>query len=630
MPEKGVLKLLEREINWEKSDSIGEFVAHPPCCARVNGNRQTFTVHVSSPTDTKFVPLVRYQAAPSKKKKNKKNKSPELPEFYCNGCHCASSDEGTKPFKGSKSEAAMEDEVDLEMPEKADVEDEVDLHCNSPTLTPTCSSGDNSEADMQSDTGAADMVSDTPPPKPPASAADYVNSLKITGRIRAKARGKELVVAICNAEEGRNFVFRVGYYLEGHCFWMPTEWYRRIVSEPPIHRGEKSYAYPIPPEYIDGPSGARMISIQAAFIKPKYTLVFVDHNVMIRLHLMQMPSAFTFQDLEPGSPFWQVLWSRTHGPVYSQEPAATLAALRAWRAHILSKPKDLTPIVASMKNHQTVFNGSGAQEATDQLLEALIHPQMPALYVCQHDATFNRLHKVFIEYDASRMQLATSDAHLPFVSGARPLRMNQSGHIKYLRHISSYRRNLVRLDADRLQQAHALGLFVPNAVIHPDGHARVPPGIAPQVPSIPTTLRADRRQKSIEAVNFAITIGEGKGHVVSYSPFSAQPGPTWWKATREMVITDVKAEVNDTTLGLYSFRIFVDCVWSTQKIPDESILRGRRPLQTVGQSNRKRPRAEDIGKTAAPKKRRVSMVEVENVDPSEGRVTRSQSKKQSL
>ncbi|KAJ7627918.1 hypothetical protein DFH06DRAFT_1141429 [Mycena polygramma] len=255
--------------------------------------------------------------------------------------------------------------------------------------------------------------------------------------------------------------------------------------------------------------------------------------------------------------FVGVLWSQTHGPVYSQEPAATLEALPAWCIYILSKPNDLTPIVASMKTDQTVFSGSEAQEATDQLLDALIHPQMPALYVCQHDITFNQLHKVFIKYNMSRMQLATSSAYLPSVSGTRPLQINQSGHIKYLQHILSYQRNLLRLDANLGTCIWSFGLFVPNAVIQPDEHAQVL-GVASQTPSIPTTLRADRCQKSVEALNFAITIGKGKDYIVSYSSFFAQPGPTWWKATREIVITDIKTDINNMTLGLYSFRIFVD------------------------------------------------------------------------
>ncbi|KAJ7145962.1 hypothetical protein C8R44DRAFT_863786 [Mycena epipterygia] len=62
--------------------------------------------------------------------------------------------------------------------------------------------------------------------------ANFVNDLEIKGQSSAKACGKELVIAICNSNTQKNFVFRVGFGLQGHCFWMPTAWYNRIVSAP--------------------------------------------------------------------------------------------------------------------------------------------------------------------------------------------------------------------------------------------------------------------------------------------------------------------------------------------------------------------------------------------------------------
>ncbi|KAJ7020491.1 hypothetical protein C8F04DRAFT_1196534 [Mycena alexandri] len=446
--------------------------------------------------------------------------------------------------------------------------------------------------------------------------AEFVSSLKIHGRISAKARGKELVVAICNSNTGENFVFRIAFGLEAHCFWIPTEWYRQIVSAPTVPRGSKSQAYAVPDEYIEGPATDRLISIQAAFIRPEYTLLFVDHNVMIQFHLMQMRAAFTSRDLVPTSEFWSCLWSGNHGPVYSLEPEATLRAIDEWRLRILAHPDDLTSIFMAMKEDQSVFNGSGAQEATDQLLRAFISPQMPALYVCMHDTVWARFRKVFVEYDATRMALVLPDAKLPYVSGNSPFRMNNSGHTKYLHHIDSYRRKACTLNVDELKTAHDLGLFIPNAVIQPDGHAEVPSGISPALPTVPTVLRSDRGQgqKTVRVPNIAITMaGNGSGRT-SYSPFTAQPGSDWISARREKVLSDVKADVNDTTLGLYSFRIFVDCVWSVQKLKGTPLPRGPRPLVTIGQSNRKRPLAEEIAKTAAPKKRRISLDLIENVD----------------
>ncbi|KAJ6626643.1 hypothetical protein B0H10DRAFT_506490 [Mycena sp. CBHHK59/15] len=77
MPEKGVLKLNEREVGWEEScppsiigedddPLIGQFVTHPVCCADPKGSRPTFSLHVSSPLDKNFVQLPVSPPLPAK------------------------------------------------------------------------------------------------------------------------------------------------------------------------------------------------------------------------------------------------------------------------------------------------------------------------------------------------------------------------------------------------------------------------------------------------------------------------------------------------------------------------------------------------------------------------------------
>jgi hypothetical protein len=93
---------------------------------------------------------------------------------------------------------------------------------------------------------------------------------------------------------------------------------------------------------------------------------------------------------------------------------------------------------------------------------------------------------------------------------------------------------------------------------------------------------------------------------------------------RETVGSDVREEANKTTLGLYSFRLLVDCIWSSKTVSEEGIPQGRRPVLTVGSGNRKRPLAHNIEKTGAPKKkRRVVTEEKENIVVDEGIHTRS-------
>ena len=36
---------------------VGKFIVHRECCARLDGNRQTFTIHICSPSDPTFIPL---------------------------------------------------------------------------------------------------------------------------------------------------------------------------------------------------------------------------------------------------------------------------------------------------------------------------------------------------------------------------------------------------------------------------------------------------------------------------------------------------------------------------------------------------------------------------------------------
>jgi hypothetical protein len=58
-------------------------------------------------------------------------------------------------------------------------------------------------------------------------------------------------------------------------------------------------AFPVSEVFCVGPPGcSTMVSIQAAFRRPDWTLIFVDHNVMITFHIMhfrQYPPIHYFQ-----------------------------------------------------------------------------------------------------------------------------------------------------------------------------------------------------------------------------------------------------------------------------------------------------------------------------------------------
>ena len=87
--------------------------------------------------------------------------------------------------------------------------------------------------------------------------------------------------------------------------------------------------------------------------------------------------------------------------------------------------------------------------------------------------------------------------------------------------------------------------------------------------------------------------------------------------------TDVLAQYNLTTLGPYSFQVFVAAGYTAKHVTKVSA--GRRPIELDGNSHRKRPLAADIAKkvTGVVKKCRKVTAGVENVDLGKGMVLRS-------
>ncbi|KAJ8088642.1 hypothetical protein PM082_013885 [Marasmius tenuissimus] len=129
----------------------------------------------------------------------------------------------------------------------------------------------------------------------PVSVAEIFNNLDAKGRLYCATRGKEMVVGF------GQFIVRVHFALEGHCFWMPTTQYNVITSKAPVTRGSKSMAYRVPLEFVYGPGGECRLSIQAAFIRPDWTLLFCDHNVQIVFHVMRLRRDCEERDFDANS-----------------------------------------------------------------------------------------------------------------------------------------------------------------------------------------------------------------------------------------------------------------------------------------------------------------------------------------
>lgn len=52
--------------------------------------------------------------------------------------------------------------------------------------------------------------------------------------------------------------------------------------------------------------------------------------------------------------------------------------------------------------------------------------------------------------------------------------------------------------------------------------------------------------------------------------------------------------VNDSTLGPYSFKVFVDAAWTQEHLDTANVFVGRRPTIHIGSANLKRPRKQNI------------------------------------
>ena len=76
------------------------------------------------------------------------------------------------------------------------------------------------------------------------------------------------------------------------------------------------------------------------------------------------------------------------------------------------------PILLVIKKTQEVFNGYGAQEATDMLMSIFISPLMPTYLVCQDEDLWQSFQKRSIEYQKEGLEIWKTN-QFPFTSGSK-------------------------------------------------------------------------------------------------------------------------------------------------------------------------------------------------------------------
>jgi hypothetical protein len=182
-------------------------------------------------------------------------------------------------------------------------------------------------------------------------------------------------------------------------------------------------------------------------------------------------SSFNYSINNMFSQVWPCIWSASHGPSLVAEKALAEEGLERWHLSRIDD-EDETPIFLSVKNNQRVFNGYGAQETCDMLFEALIFPAMPTFAVCKDPDVWHRFKTAAFDYQDIHWGLVNSKPIiLPYVSGCRPFRFNQDGHNKFLRHVSTYRRQFVKVERDTLAKINEFNLLDFKGTLQDNGTA---------------------------------------------------------------------------------------------------------------------------------------------------------------
>ncbi|KAG8930845.1 hypothetical protein FRC01_002189 [Tulasnella sp. 417] len=163
------------------------------------------------------------------------------------------------------------------------------------------------------------LVAGHPPPLSIANPAPLIVAV----------RGKELVLGF------KKYAIRVSFATQGHCFWIPNADFEGMVeggAEPFTSKGK---SYPLPIEFQAASKGQvlnekRHVRIAMSVRGPSHTLIFVDHNMLLRFHILKFKTPLKAQDLVPGSEAWPLLWGKNHGPDAVLEREAWLSEYDAW------------------------------------------------------------------------------------------------------------------------------------------------------------------------------------------------------------------------------------------------------------------------------------------------------------
>lgn len=166
---------------------------------------------------------------------------------------------------------------------------------------------------------------------------------------------------------------------------------------------------------------------------------------------------------------WDKIWGQDRGFDWTYETSDAIAHLDRWRSTITSSAttrRRSPPIICSLLDDQSTFNGIGAHTAYDFLHTIAVHPACPANEICNNDIAYHTFKEGLVRF----ISQWSSDRFHRLVSGRLNspnfLNYNEKSGKNYIQtYVLVYRKNKVKVSYQQWKQMHDLGLFDPLHVI---------------------------------------------------------------------------------------------------------------------------------------------------------------------
>lgn len=166
-----------------------------------------------------------------------------------------------------------------------------------------------------------------------------------------------------------------------------------------------------------------------------HTLVFVDHNMLMRFHITKFRRQLKKTDLTPESEVswskafiviessqsepllkqvWPLFWGKNHGPDVTLERDLWLSEYDQWLGRIETSQK---PLLRALLDDKKASNGLGEWQGTDVLARAALHPLWTASRFAACEAATHRLKEAIISMDqlyTPKVDMKQKD--VPFIS----------------------------------------------------------------------------------------------------------------------------------------------------------------------------------------------------------------------